>query len=179
MEITRQLTVYWAVAVVAWNPVVRATEPPSPTPTPKPGTLAALASTTSLTRDTSAPVTITNANLSSLTDGAVITVVPGAAADGEGLELRDRADPATREKWRKRVLTQKNRIDALRAKRASVEAEIDRLERGSLNARALDRIEKAEARLKSIDRDITAAQRALSRIVHEARKEGATPGWFR
>jgi septal ring factor EnvC (AmiA/AmiB activator) len=171
--------VCWAVAVVAWNPVVRATEPPQPTPTPRPGTLAALAGATSLTGDGTAPIAITNANLASFADGAVITIVTESAAECGELKALRKVDPKIREKWRRRVHTQKARIAALDTKRRSIEAEIERLERGSLDARTLDRIEKAEARLTAVSRDVTTAERTLSRIVHEARKEGATPGWFR
>jgi hypothetical protein len=88
-------------------------------------------------------------------------------------------DPKVRQRWRSRVLTQSARIATLEARRADVEAEIDRLERGSLDARTLDRIEKAEAKLARVDADIRREKAELSRMVREARKQGAQPGWFR
>lgn len=183
MEISRQLIVIWGVLVVLWNPVARATQTPEPTPTPRPGSLAALAGSTSLNLDVgnqdAGPTTITNADLSTLADTAVITVMTDTAAEFDQVEVSRRADPKTRDKWRKRVTAQKKRIATLEAKKAAVEEEINRLERGSLNARALDRIEQAEVKLRAIEKEIFAAERALSRIVHEARKEGAKPGWFR
>jgi septal ring factor EnvC (AmiA/AmiB activator) len=179
MEIQGQLITVWAVAVVAWNPVARAAEPPRPTPTPRPGTLAALAQSTSLTHETSTPVVITNDNLTELAVGAVVTVMSSTAAEPSPAVPSKSTSSGRREQWRRRVLAQHRRIAGLEEKRSAVEAEIDRLERGRLDARTLDRIAKAEAKNATIEDEIRREERVLSQLVREARKEGAQPGWFR
>ncbi len=179
MEIPRQIITIWAVMVVVWNPVARAADPPQPTPTPRPGTLAALAKSTSLTRDGTTPIVITDDNLAELSNGAVVTIMTTAACEPAEPTTVDRIDPKRRGQWRKKVLAQGKRIATLQKKRASVEHTINRIESGRLDSGALDRIAKAKAELREIDDAIRHEKRELSKIVREARKEGAQPGWFR
>ena len=183
MEIPRQLITLWAVMVVFWNPVARAVEPPSPTPVPRAGTLASLASTRSLARspeaDLSTPIVITDDNLAELADGAVVTMVSSTVAEFSEITVDAEEDPKTRERWRKKVLAQRKVIARAETKRDAVISEIDRLGRGRLDSRTLDRIAKAEVKLRAAEDEIKRAKAELSRIVGEARKEGAQPGWFR
>jgi len=183
MEIPRQLITLGCAFGMVCSATSPAAEPPRPTPTPKPGTLAALAGSRSLQRapgvDGAGVIVITDENLSSLGKGAALTVMTSTIAETVDLENTDQADPKTREKWRKKVLAQSSVIAKLEAKRIDSESEIDRLEWGKLDGRALDRIAKAEAKLKTIDSEIKRAKARLSSIVREARKEGAQPGWFR
>jgi hypothetical protein len=156
---------------------------PTPTPTPRPRTLSDFARSTVLVRVPSASeggIVITGDNLDELGRDASLSVAgaPGPEPPGRADPV-DGVDPKLRQRWRQKVLAQSSRIAALEAKRAAAEAAIDRLERGRLDARALDRIEKAEGRLAMIDADLRRAKRELSRIVREARKQGAQPGWFR
>jgi hypothetical protein len=159
------------------------TNPPLPAPTPKPGTLAFVAGGRSLIRagdaDLTEPIVITDENLGKLAEGAVITVVTTTVAEPPSLSTADSIDPKTREKWRRKVLAQSQTIAKLEAKRTTGETEINRLERGRLDAGTLDRIAKAEAKLKAIDQEIQRKKAEFSRIVRQARKEGAQPGWFR
>ncbi len=183
METPRQLIVLWAVSVVFWNPVARAVEPPSAAPTPQPGTLASVASTRSLTRgpgaDVSTPIIITDDNLAELADGAVVTIVSSTVAEFTEFTVEPEVDPKTRERWRKRVLAQSKVLARAEEKRDAVVTEIDRLGRGRLDSRTLDRIAKAEVKLRAADDEIKRAKAELSKIVRDARKEGAQPGWFR
>lgn len=183
MESSRNLIAFWAVLVVAFSPAVRSADEPSPRPTPRPGTLAALAGNTELTRlpgdDRAHPIVITDDNLAALSRGAVITILTTTVAELEPFQATETVDPKTRAAWRKRVLAQRRVIVGLEARRSAIGDEIDRLERGRLNARALDRIERAEARLRLVDAEITREQHELSKLVRAARREGAQPGWFR
>ena len=159
------------------------TNPPLPTPTPRPGTLASVAGGRSLVRASGTghtePIVITDENLGTLAEGAVITVVTTTAAELPLVSTIDSVDPKTREKWRRKVLAQSRTIAQLKVKRATGETEINRLERGRLDAGTLDRIARAEAKLDAIDQEIRRKKAELSQVVREARKEGAQPGWFR
>ena len=151
---------------------------PTPTPTPRPTTLAAYARATVLER-TGEPIVITGDNLDELGRGARFCVTSEPVSEPLKPVPDTRIDPKLRARWRSKVLAQSQRIARLEARRAAVEAEIDRLERGRLDARTLDRIERAEAKLRLVDTDLRRERTALSRIVREARKQGAQPGWFR
>jgi len=183
MEIPRQLTILGCVIGLTWTSVLTADEPPGPRPTPKPGTLAAIASSRSLNRapelDETAVIVITDDNLDQLGRGAALTLMTSTIAEPAPVETDHRADPKTREKWRKRVLAQGNVIAKLEARRVDAKAEIARLEQGKLDSRTLDRIAKAEGKLQAIDATISSEKAQLSTIIRAARKEGAQPGWFR
>lgn len=183
MEISRQLITFWGVVVVAWSPVARAVDPPEPTPTPQPRTLAALARERPLHRNPDAtcgkPIVITDENLAELSRGAVVTELTSTVAEFIPIEGTDDSDPDARDRWRKKVLAQGKVIARLQARRAAVEHKIDRLERGRLDSRTLDRIATAETELREIDLEIGREKSALGRLVRAARKEGAQPGWFR
>jgi exonuclease VII small subunit len=180
METPRQLIILWAVCVIAWNPVARCSDEPSPRPTPRPGTLAALAAERTLTRTGDSPsIVITDENLASLGAGAAFTRVESPVAEFIEVAAPEGVDPKTRDHWRNKVLAQSEAIARLETKKSAIEDQIDRLERGRLDARALDRIEKAEAKLRAAEAEIERAKQKLSRIVREARKDGAQPGWFR
>ncbi|HSL18549.1 MAG TPA: hypothetical protein VLB51_11650 [Methylomirabilota bacterium] len=168
-----------AVIVVATS---AAAEGPPPAPTPKPGTLAAFASRAELDRSRAAAdgaIVITDDTLTELGEGAVVTLAGEPAAPLPELTPGPTADPKARSRWRSAVLAQSRKIAGLQARRDAAELELDRLERGSLDARTLDRIEKAEAKLRQIDAEIARERAVLSRIVRDARKDGAQPGWFR
>jgi len=162
---------------------IAAAEEPLPSPTPRPGTLAAFASAAELDRSrfgtVDGAIVITGDNLAELGEGAVLTLAEEPAADLPKLTPVDPVDPKLRARWRRAVLAQSRVIARLEARRTTAEAELDRLERGRLDARTLDRIEKAEAKLAQIVAEIARERAELSRIVREARKEGAEPGWFR
>ena len=183
METPRQLTILGCVIGLTWTSFLTADEPLDPRPTPKPGTLAAIASSRSLNRvpelDETAVIVITDDNLNQLGRGAALTLMTSTIADSSVVETDHSADPKTREKWRKKVLAQSSVIARAEARRVDAEAELNRLERGKLDSRTLDRIAKAESKLQTIDAEIRSEKAQLSTIIREARKEGAQPGWFR
>ena len=156
------------------------TPPATPTPTPRLGTLAAYASSITLDRGPGEDqVLITTDNLRTLGEGGFLTTAAMPTGDPVKVNLSTEIDPKIRERWRKKVLKQSGVTAKLQAQRRAVEEEIERIERGRLDSRALDRLEKAEAKLADADAEIRRAKAQLSRLVREARKEGAQPGWFR
>jgi hypothetical protein len=169
-----------AAALVAV--VVSAGVPPA-LPPPGPRTLAELASRTALHRSAVAagvgPIVITDANLADLADGAVVTVLATTAGDPVDAAAVERVDPKLRERWRRAVLAQSAVVARHEARRAAAAAEVDRLDRGRLDARTLDRIDKARAKVELAEAEVRRERAALSRLIREARKQGAQPGWFR
>ena len=153
---------------------------PHLTPTPKPGTLAAYAGSITLERDPGDdPVFITTDNLRALGEGGLLTTATMPEGEAMTVNPTSEADPKTRKLWRKRVLSQQSVITKLEGRRHTVEAELDRLERGKLDARTLERIDRSEAKLRAINTNIKNEKAQLSKIVRQARKDGAQPGWFR
>jgi hypothetical protein len=171
-----------ACALIAGSTAAGEDEP-LPKPTPRAGTLAAFASTTTLDRSAlgggTGTIVITGDNLAELGRGAVVTQVEHPIAPPP--VVRDIATPTakTRERWRKKVLAKSRSIAKLETGKQAIEAEIDRLARGRLDSRTLDRIERAEARLEQAEAEIRRENVELAKIVRDARKEGAQPGWFR
>lgn len=156
---------------------------PRPTPTPRAGTLAAFASTTTLDRsllstDTGAIVITTN-TLAELGQAGVVTEVSDPIAPAPEVELGKTPSAKTRTHWRKKVMAQSRVIAKLETRRAAVENEINRIERGRLDSRSLDKLEKGEAKLKTVETEIRREKQVLSRMIRDARQEGAQPGWFR
>lgn len=183
MENPRQFTIFCCLFSLFWMSIAHSADSPPPTPTPKPGTLAAVAGSRPLQRvpglsDTGI-IVITDDNLSSLGQNAALTSMTSTIAETGVFETHADVDPKTREKWRKKVLAQSSVIARIQARRFDAEAELNRLERGRLDGRALDRIAKAERNLQTIDTEIKSEKKQLSRIIRQARKEGAEPGWFR
>jgi hypothetical protein len=182
MEIPRQFKAL--VRVIGIIKLAGATfasaDTPPLTPTPKPGTLAAYADSITLDRDSrEEPLIITTDNLLALGEGGLLTTVARPAGEPFEVNPDSEVDPKIRDRWRKKVLSQRGAIAKLEERRHTVEAEIDRLERGKLDSKTLDRIEKSEAKLRTVEDEIKNEKAQLSRIVRQARKDGAQPGWFR
>ena len=156
------------------------TPPAAPTPPPRSGTLAAYASSITLDRGPGEdPVLITTDNLRALGEGGFLTTASMPAGEPNKINPSAEVDPKIRERWRRKVLAQGRTIANLQAQRRAAEEKIERIERGRLDSRALDRLTKAETKLRQVDAEIRQQKQELSRIVREARKEGAQPGWFR
>ena len=184
MEIPRQIRVLVRViGIVKLTGAAFAsadTPPSTPTPPPRSGTLAAYASSITLDRGPGEdPVLITTDNLRTLGEGGVLTTASMPAVEPNTIHPTAEVDPKIRERWRRKVHGQSEVIARLQSKRSAVEADIDQIERGKLDGRALDRLAKTETKLRAIDAEIKNEKAQLSRIVRQARKDGAQPGWFR
>lgn len=154
---------------------------PTAKPTPAPGTLAAYAEKITLKKsallDDDGRLTLTNESLTEVSaDGRIIL---GAATVAEKRPKKDQPDGADRARWRKAYFTQRDIITALERRRALLEVDIDHIEDGRLDARGLARLERAEAKLRLLAKEIRDEYLELAKIVREARRHGAQPGWFR
>ena len=158
-----------------------ASEEPVARATPQPGTLAAYAKKNALDgsalRDENGRLTLTNAKLAELC--AQGTIILGAAAVAARAPIEDEPSAAVRAKWRKAYFKQRDVITALERRRALLEVEIDHIEDGRLDVRGFARLERAEAKLRLLDKEIRNEHQELAKIVREARRHGAQPGWFR
>jgi len=162
-----------AHSVTANEPVARATPPP--------GALAAYAKKISLNssalRDDSGRVTLTNANMAEVCANG--TIILGVAAVATRTPIKDEPGDADRARWRKVYFKQRDVIAKLERRRALLELEIDHIEDGRLDVRGLALLERAEAKLRLLDQEIREEHIELAKIVREARRHGAEPGWFR
>jgi hypothetical protein len=156
---------------------------PSPTPTPSPGTLAAYASRISLDPRMADPstgsVVITTEDLAELAAEGTVTFgeytagqqLPAKPADGSG--------GAQRGMWRARFLNQRKAVSKIEARRSEVLADIEAINRERVTPRTLARLDRAKVKLRLVDKELRRARLELARIVREARRRGAEPGWFR
>ena len=154
-----------------------------PRPTPRPGTLGAYAKKVSLNRsalgDTTGRVVLTNDSVIGLAADGSITLGTVASAGRKKSKASGVADNAERSRWQAAHHKQRQVIVALERRRSQLETEIDQIEDLSLTAKTMARLERAESKLRHLDEEIAAERAALARIVRDARRRGAEPGWFR
>jgi hypothetical protein len=157
-----------------------AAENPTPTPMPRPGSLAAFASRLTLNRSRAGGgvdrLMITNENLEVFAAEGAVTL--GSVATHSSAPATQ-PDAAERARWRKAFHVQRQMIAGVERRRSLLEVEIDHIEDGPLTAKNLARLDLAEAKARILDGEIRREQGELSRIVREARRHGAEPGWFR
>ena len=151
----------------------------TPTPTHRPRRLGDIRLKTTERSGDNDRIVISDANLADLADRGSVTVAGTTTSGSTGLKPRKTPSRGDRERWRKVILGQKRVIADLDRKRLRIEAEIDLVERGRLDARALARIERARIELRSVERHIGTETAELGRLFREARRQGAEPGWFR
>jgi hypothetical protein len=164
-------------------------EAPAPTPTPAPTAATpprarSLAEYASQVRIDSAAVTrsdgvIGNDTVLELAEDAGMTEVHQPAAELGPVPTPRRVDPRVRTRWRKAYARQREAISRLVSQREALEAERDALRRRGMTVKALTRLDVVRASIERLDDDIAAARVRLSAIVSEARRDGATPAWFR
>jgi hypothetical protein len=169
-----------AVTTVLLAAAALAADEPIRTPTPRPGTLADYASRVSLNApaavDGSGKITITSSNLAELAGRGGLT---RGAVEAHRVAAGPGSPAADRDLWRERYFKQRRVVAGLESKRARLAAEIDRLESGRLTAAIMARIDRAETELRLLEREVRDAKTELGRIVRDARRHGAEPGWFR
>jgi hypothetical protein len=155
----------------------------TPKPTPRPGTLGAYALKVTLDRsalsDRAGRVILTNDNVVGLGEGATITLGAVAPAGPKKSKPSGGADNAERSRWQAAHRSQRQVIFALERRRSQLETEIDQIEDLGLTVRTMARLERAESKLRHLDEEIARERSALARIVRDARRRGAEPGWFR
>ena len=157
----------------------RTADAPSPTPTPRPGVLGDIRLKTGTAADEGGPLVISNSNLADWAERGAVTLgevrmsVPGDRTENSS------AVAAERERWRSRVKARRREIARLDHKRMRIEARIELIENGRLTVKALARIQQAESELEAVAREIADEKKELGRLIREARRRGAEPGWFR
>jgi hypothetical protein len=173
----RSFVVASAIALIV---AVAAAEGPSPRPTPGPGTLAGYAIGRTLKApaaiDESGAIVITTTTLAEIAQRGTLTT--GAVQAQRAIRV-DEPSPKDRAAWRRRYFEQRRVVAALEQKRARVATQLDQLESGRLTAAIMARIDRAETELRLLDRGIRNEKLELARIVRDARRHGAEPGWFR
>jgi len=167
------------ISLVAAAALVAA-ENPTPTPTPRSDSLAAYARHITLNRsragDGADRLMITNENLEMFAAGGAVTL---GSLPTHSSAPATQPDAAERERWRKAFHVQRQVIAGVERRRTLLEVEIDHIEDGPLTAKNLARLDHAEAKARVLDGEIRRERGELSRIVREARRHGAEPGWFR
>jgi hypothetical protein len=156
---------------------------PTPKPTPRPGTLGAYATEVTLDRsalkDGDGRVVLTNDSVTALAaDGKIIL---GAVSTDRHRQAKSSsvADNAERARWQAAHHKQRQVIAALERRRSSLALQRDQIENLGLTAKTMARLQQLEAKLLQLDRDIAGERARLARIVRDARRRGAEPGWFR
>ena len=154
-----------------------------PRPTPRPGTLAAYAEKISLDRSTLADdtgrVILTNDSVADFAADGSITLGTVAQVEGKKAKTSGAAGNAERVRWQAAHHEQRQVITGLERRRSRLEVEIDQIENLGLTAKTMARLEQSRAKLHLLDGEIAAERAELARIVRDARRRGAEPGWFR
>jgi len=172
-----------AVLVIAWftTASVSATDPPSPTP--RPGSLAAYAEKITLDRSVlgggAGRLILTNDSVAGIAAGGSITLGTVTPAGRKMSNASGAANNSERSRWQAAYRKQQQVIAAIERRRSQVENEIDQIEDLGLTAKTMARLDRAESKLRHLDEEIAREREALARIVRDARRRGAEPGWFR
>lgn len=176
---THSIRIVFLIATGLWSVAAPAADDPSPTPTPRPRRLGDIKLKTDSAHDEAEGLVISDANLSLLASRGTVSIGGTTTAAPIGGKPRSTPSRSDRSRWRDAVLDQKRVIVSLERKRLRIESEIDLVEEGRLTAHALARIQRFEIELRTVDRDIRAEKTELGRLIREARRHGAEPGWFR
>jgi len=156
-------------------------EPPKPTP--RPGTLGAYAKTLTLNRSVlgnrDGRVILTNDNITALAPDGSITLGTVTLAGPKNSTTSGGADDAERSRWQAAHHRQRQVITGLERRRSQLETEIDQIEDLGLTAKTMARLDRTKSKLRHLDNEIAAERSELARIVRDARRRGAEPGWFR
>ena len=177
---TSCLIMAFATLLFCFTVSIGSTDDP-PKPTPRPGSLAAYAEKVVLDRsalgDDTSLLILTNDTIAGLAAGGSITL--GTMTQVDSKKTQSVADNAERSRWQMAHHGQQQVISALERRRSHLELEIDQIEDLSLTARTMARLEQSEAKLQLLEREIAVERAELARIVRDARRRGAEPGWFR
>jgi hypothetical protein len=168
-----------ALLLAAFCMTAAADEPP---PSKPPTNLAELARHLKLREhvhpDVDGRITINNETVATLAESARVTVGRGStrAPSNDWMEESDEGDRVI---WRKRYERQQAKIDVCERRLAAVDRDIDLLNRQRLTPRVLARLETAQAKRIGLEEDLREQRGELARLIREARRHGAQPGWFR
>jgi hypothetical protein len=122
-------------------------------------------------------VILTNDNITALAADGSITL--GSVTPAERKEAKSVTDKTERSRWQAAHHRQRQVITGLERRRSQLETEIDQIEDLGLTAKTMARLDRAKSKLRHLDEEIAAERSVLARIVRDARRRGAEPGWFR
>jgi hypothetical protein len=172
-----------AVLVSIWFIPASISAADPPRPTPRPGSLAAYAEKITLDRsalgDGTGRLILTNDSVAGLAAGGAITLGTVSPSGVKKPTSAGTANDSERARWRAAHTKQRRVIAVLERQRTKVEIEIDQLENLGLTAKVMARLDRAESKLRHLDEEIAREREVLARIVRDARRRGAEPGWFR
>jgi hypothetical protein len=162
-------------------PQVSGADPPRPTP--RPGSLAAYAEKITLDRsllgDGDDRLILTNDSVAGIAAGGSITLGSVTLAGPKMSSASGAVNDSERSRWQAAHRKQRQVIAVLERRRAKLEIEIDQIEDLGLTAKTMARLDRAKSKLRHLDEEITVERAELARIVRDARRRGAEPGWFR
>jgi hypothetical protein len=124
-------------------------------------------------------VVITTEDLAELAAEGAVTFGDYAAGHQLPFKPVDPTGGAKRSVWRARYLNQRQAATKIEARRSEVLADIEAINRERVTPRSLARLDRAKAKLQLVNEELLRARAELVRIVREARRHGAEPGWFR
>ena len=186
MKIFSAQQFFWAVFLIGSGalPVSgESTDAPSPTPTPQPGTLADYARRNSLktsgVADATGRVVISTATLAEIAGNGAITIGGASPSGKDRHPTPSTPSPTERVRWRAAHNKQKQVITGLERRRSQLEIEIDHIGNQRLTIKTMASLQRAEAKLRQLEEEISAERAELARIIRDARRHGAEPGWFR
>ena len=186
MKIYSAQQFFWTAFLIACGalPVSgESTDVPSPTPTPQPGTLADYARRNSLktsgVADVTGRVIISTETLAEIAGNGTISIAGTSASEKNISPTPSSPNASVRARWRAAHNKQKQVITGLERRRSQLEIEIDHIGDQSLTIKTMARLQRAEAKLRQLEDEISAERTELARIVRDARRHGAEPGWFR
>lgn len=152
-----------------------------PSPTPRRGSLAAYAGKVTLNRsaleNSDGRLILTNDSVASLAVDGSITL--GTVKEADRKKATPGVRDAERSRWQAAHRQQRHVIAGLERRRSRLEFEIDQIEDLDLSTKTMARLEQSEAKLRLLNGEISAERAELARIVRDARRRGAEPGWFR
>ena len=172
-----------AFSVFVWLTVTTGSAADPPKPTPRPGTLGAYAKNLTLDRSVlgngDGRVILTNDNVTALAPDGSMTLGTVTQAGPIDSKTSGRADNSERSRWQAAHHRQRQVITGLERRRSQLETEIDQIQDLGLTAKTMARLDRAKSKLHHLDKEIAAERSELARIVRDARRRGAEPGWFR
>jgi hypothetical protein len=123
-------------------------------------------------------ITIDNETVATAASAARVTVGSGSSRPPAADWITE-PDESDRALWRKRFERQQAKIAACERRLAAVDRDIGLLNRQRVTPRVLARLEAARAKRIGLEQDLREQRRELVRLIREARRHGAQPGWFR
>ena len=123
-------------------------------------------------------ITIDNETVATVAAAGRVTVGSGSSRP-PATDWITEPNESDRALWRKRFERQQAKIAACERRLAAIDRDIGLLNRQRVTPRVLARLEAARAKRIGLEQDLREQRGELVRLIREARRHGAQPGWFR